>query len=148
MSDEQFMQHALMLAKKAALENEVPVGAVIVKDGVIIAEGWNQPIQSNDPTSHAEILCLRRAAEKLNNYRLNNTTLYVTLEPCVMCVGAMIHARIERLIFGAFDLKAGAVNSVFQLLDDPHLNHAVKWTGGVLSLECSTILKTFFKSRR
>jgi len=147
-NDEQFMQHALALAKKAELEGEVPVGAVIVKDNAIIAEGWNQPIQLNDPTSHAEIMCLRYAAKKLNNYRLNNTTLYVTLEPCAMCVGAMIHARIERLVFGAFDPKAGAVKSVFQLLDDPRFNHVVKWTSGVLSGECAAILKAFFKARR
>src|SRR3990167_3892678 len=147
-TDEPFMQHALMLAKKAEFEGVVPVGAVIVKNNTIIAEGWNQPIQLNDPTSHAEIICLRNAAKKLNNYRLSNTTLYVTLEPCVMCVGAMIHARIERLVFGAFDPKAGAIKSVFQLLDDQRFNHIIKWTGNILSAECAVVLKAFFKSRR
>ncbi|MCX7124603.1 MAG: tRNA adenosine(34) deaminase TadA [Gammaproteobacteria bacterium] len=147
-NDQRWMQHALLLAKKAIAENEVPVGAVITCDNELVSEGWNQPIQLNDPTAHAEIMALRNAAKKLNNYRLNNTTLYVTLEPCTMCVGAMIHARIDRLVFGAFDPKAGAVKSVFQLLDTPNFNHKIKLTGGVLSDESAFLLKAFFKLRR
>ncbi|MCX7120583.1 MAG: tRNA adenosine(34) deaminase TadA [Gammaproteobacteria bacterium] len=146
--DEAFIQHALTLAKRAETEGEVPVGAVIVKDNEIIAEGWNQPIQLSDPTSHAEIMALRQAGKKLNNYRVTNATLYVTLEPCVMCVGAMIHARIERLVFGATDPKAGAVKSVFQLLDSPNFNHVINWSDDVLAHDCAAILKSFFKSRR
>ena len=148
MNDQHFIQHALTLAQKAESQGEVPVGAVMVKDNKIIAEGWNQPIQSHDPTAHAEMIALRNAAKQVNNYRLNKTTLYVTLEPCVMCLGAIVHARVERLVFGAFDLKAGAVKSVFQLLDDSRFNHAVAWTGGVLADECGAILKAFFKARR
>ncbi len=147
-NDNQFIQQALLLAKKAESEGEVPVGCVIVRDEKIIAEGWNQPIQLHDPSAHAEMIALRNAAKNIGNYRLKNTTLYVTLEPCAMCVGAMIHARIERLVFGAFDPKAGAVKSVFQLLDDPRHNHAVQWQGGVLADNCSAILKAFFQKRR
>jgi len=146
--DEQFIKRALALAKYAEKNGEVPVGAVIVKDQRIIAEGCNQPIQSHDPTAHAEIIALRAASETVNNYRLNNTTLYVTLEPCTMCVGAILHARIERLVFGAWDKKAGAVHSVFQLLDDPRHNHTMTWRGGVLADECSALLTDFFASRR
>lgn len=142
------MQHALMLAKRAEKIGEVPVGAIIVHDNKIIAEGFNQPIQNHDPSAHAEVIALRNAAQHIKNYRLNNTTLYVTLEPCAMCVGAMIHARIERLVFGAFDLKTGAVESAFQLLDDPRHNHLIKWTGSVLEDECAEVLKAFFQARR
>src|SRR3989338_10397840 len=129
--DQKFMYHALQLAKKAEQMGEVPVGAIIVCDNTMIAEGFNQPIQNHDPSAHAEMMALRNAAQTIKNYRLKNTTLYVTLEPCVMCVGAMIHARIERLVFGAFDLKTGAVKSVFKLLDDLRHNHRIVWEGGV-----------------
>lgn len=142
------MQHALSLAKKAEAEGEVPVGAVLVCDNQIIAEGWNQPIQRHDPSAHAEILALRNASNNNFNYRLNHTTLYVTLEPCAMCVGAMIHARVERLVFGAWDQKAGAVHSVFQLIDDARHNHAIEWRGGMLADECGAMLKNFFKQKR
>ena len=130
-SDEDFMQHAIHLAHKAEAMGEVPVGAVLVKDGEIIAEGWNQPIASHDPTAHAEISALRKGADKLKNYRLIDTTLYVTLEPCVMCAGAMIHARIKRLVYGARDPKTGAAGSVFDTILDSRHNHQVDVTGGM-----------------
>lgn len=142
-----WMQKAIELAKKAADHDEVPVGAVLVLDDEIIGEGWNQPISIQDPTAHAEIMALRKGATKLNNYRLLNSTLYVTLEPCVMCVGAMLHARIKRLVFGASDPKTGAVASVFQLLDQKH-NHQIQYEGGVLAKECGDLLKDFFKNKR
>lgn len=148
MKDLHYLQHALTLAKKAESEGEVPVGAVIVHENEIIAEGWNQPIQLHDPSAHAEMMALRNASRKLQNYRLKNATLYVTLEPCLMCVGAMIHARIDRLVFGAWDAKAGAVHSVFSLVDDVRHNHAITWQGGVLEPDCSAILRQFFKHRR
>lgn len=147
-NDNTFMQHAIMLAKQAENEGEVPVGAVIVLDNKIIAAGFNQPIQNYDPTAHAEIIALRHAAKNIENYRVKNATLYVTLEPCAMCVGAMIHARIERLVFGAYDPKVGAVKSAFQLLNDPRHNHQIEWSGGILENECSSVLKAFFKQRR
>ncbi len=146
--DQKIMQHALLLAKRAESEGEIPVGAVIVRNDDIIAEGWNQPIQLHDPSAHAEMIAIRNAAKKLGNYRLNQCTLYVTLEPCSMCVGAMIHARIERLVFGAFDPKTGAVKSVFRTLDDPRHNHSIVWEGGVLPDESSALLKAFFQARR
>ena len=146
--DTTWMQHALTLAQQAADAGEVPVGAVVVKDGVLVGEGYNQPIGSHDPTAHAEIVALRQAAIQLHNYRLTGTTMYVTLEPCVMCVGAMIHARIERLVFGAYDAKTGAVGSVFELLQAPQHNHRVSITGGVLEEACGQILKEFFRARR
>ena len=142
------MAQALALAKEAAQKQEVPVGAVLVRDRQIIGRGLNQPISSQDPTAHAEIIALRAGAKHLGNYRLPGTTLYVTLEPCAMCVGAMIHARIQRLVFGANDPRAGAVCSVFQLLDEKRLNHRVKWEGGILARECGQILKQFFEDRR
>lgn len=148
MTDTEFMNQALSLAKKADSENEVPVGAVIVFDNKIVAQGWNQPIQTHDPSAHAEMIALRNAAKNIENYRLKDATLYVTLEPCAMCVGAMIHARVKRLVFGAWDKKTGAVNSVFQLLDDPRHNHAIEWRGGLLETECAAILKAFFLKRR
>ncbi|EKD77960.1 MAG: tRNA-specific adenosine deaminase [uncultured bacterium] len=148
MSDIEFMQHALTLAQRAESEGEVPVGAVIAYENKIIAQGWNQPVQSHDPSAHAEMIVLRKASTVLQNYRLKNTTLYVTLEPCSMCVGAMIHARIERLVFGAYDPKTGAVKSVFQLLNDPRHNHIIFWEGGVCVDECAAILKRFFKHKR
>ena len=146
--NEHWLSYALRLAHDAEQNNEVPVGAVLVKDDEVIAAGWNQPISANDPTAHAEIMALRNGAQQLDNYRLINTTLYVTLEPCAMCVGAMIQARIKRLVFGAYDVRAGAVASVFQLLDEQRLNHSIAWQGGVMADECAAILKSFFQQRR
>lgn len=142
------MQHALRLAQRAAAEGEVPVGAVVVRDGVILGEGWNQPVQRHDPSAHAEIIALRAAATAAGNYRLNGCTLYVTLEPCIMCAGAMTHARIQRLVFGAPDPKAGAVNAVYDVISQPRLNHRVDWTGGVLEADCARLLREFFRERR
>lgn len=142
------MQHALSLARKAADVDEVPVGAVIVKDDQLIAEGWNHPIQLHDPSAHAEMIALRRAGEALNNYRLLDTTLYVTLEPCVMCVGAMIHARVGRVVFGAWDPKTGAAGSMFNLLQSEKHNHKIEVTGGVLEAQCRDVLQEFFKRKR
>lgn len=143
------MQYAIALATQAEIMGEVPVGAVIVNNNEIIAEAYNQPIQNNDPTAHAEIVALRSAAEKIQNYRIvGDNTLYVTLEPCVMCAGAIIHARIKRVVFGAFDPKAGAAGSVFSVLGTEQLNHKVEVQGGVLESECSGLLKSFFKARR
>lgn len=147
-NDEYYMRQALSLAKQAEKEGEVPVGALIVHNSEIIAQGYNQPIQLHDPSAHAEMIAIRNAAKKLGNYRLNQCTLYVTLEPCSMCVGAMIHARIARLVFGAFDPKTGAVKSVFRTLDDPRHNHSISWEGGVLADESSALLKAFFQARR
>lgn len=143
-----WMQHALELAQQAEAAGEVPVGAVIVKDAQVIAEGWNQPIGSHDPSAHAEMVALRRAAHTLNNYRLLDTTLYVTLEPCVMCAGAMIHARIKRVVFGAHDPKTGAAGSVFDILNSDKHNHKVELHGGVMADECSALLSNFFKEKR
>ena len=147
-SDDYWLSHALKLARYAAQQHEVPVGAVLVKDDKRIAEGWNQPIAATDPTAHAEITVLRAGAQQLDNYRLVDTALYVTLEPCAMCLGAMIQARIKRLVFGAYDARAGAVTSVFQLLDEKRLNHRIAWQGGVMAGECAEILKAFFQRRR
>lgn len=147
-TDEHFMQHALKLAEYAEHNGEVPVGAVLVKDNIIIAEGWNQPISTHDPSAHAEMIALRKAGYTLSNYRLPDTTLYVTLEPCVMCVGAMIHARIKRLVYAASEPRTGAVTSVFELLDDDLHNHNIEVTSGVLADESSELLKSFFKHRR
>ncbi|CAK0749067.1 tRNA adenosine(34) deaminase [Gammaproteobacteria bacterium] len=143
-----WMRCALKLAHRAAEQGEVPVGAVIVQKGEIIGEGWNQPIALHDPTAHAEIQALRAAASFQKNYRLPNATLYCTLEPCVMCAGAMMHARIERLIFGAYDIRYGAAVSQFGLLNTPTLNHHVAWEAGVLQEECTSLLQTFFRARR
>lgn len=148
MTDEAWMWHALRLAQRAEQQGEVPVGAVLVQNGQCIAEGWNQPIQANDPTAHAEIVALRKAGQALQNYRLLDTTLYVTLEPCVMCMGAIAHARAGRLVFGAYDPKRGAVCHALQLSDAPFLNHKVAWTGGVLEANCAEILIDFFRARR
>lgn len=147
-TDEYWMAYALSLAEKAASENEVPVGAILVLDNKIIAEAWNQPIYASDPTAHAEVLALRRGAEHLHNYRLINTTMYVTLEPCAMCAGAMIHARIQRLVFGAPDPRTGAAGSVLNLLQDPRLNHQVTCDGHILAKACGEVLRRFFKERR
>lgn len=146
--DQQWMRYAIRLAQRAENQGEVPVGSVIVKDGQCIAEGWNQPIQNQDPTAHAEMLAIRLAGKVLQNYRLNNSTLYVTLEPCVMCMGGISHARIKRLVFGAFDPKRGAVCHALNLSDASFLNHKVEWQGGVLEHECSDLLTNFFKAKR
>lgn len=143
-----FMQRSLDLAKKAESLGEVPVGAIAVIENEIIGEGFNRSIGSNDPTAHAEIIALRLAAEKINNYRLLGVTLYVTLEPCIMCVGAMLHSRIKRLVFGAHDPKTGAVESVFKIFDEERLNHKIDVKSGVLSLDCGRILTDFFRSKR
>ena len=148
MLDESFMQQAFQLAKIAEAHNEVPIGAVLVKNNKIIGEGFNKLINLNDPTAHAEIVTIRNTAKQISNYRLIDTALYVTLEPCAMCIGAMIQARIKHLVFGAFDPRAGAVKSVFQLLAEPRLNHHIDWTGGVMAKRCGSLLKTFFQSRR
>jgi tRNA(adenine34) deaminase len=147
-TDEAWMRYAIRLAQRAEALGEVPVGAVIVKDKQCIAEGWNNSIASHDPTAHAEIVALRQAGRATENYRLIGATLYVTLEPCVMCMGAISHARIKRLVFGAFDPKRGAVCHALQLTDAPFLNHRVEWAGGVLEEECSMLLKDFFRARR
>lgn len=145
---EKWLQHALKLADRAAEMGEVPVGAVAIWRGEIVGEGWNQPIFQQDATAHAEILALRAAGKTLKNYRLPEVDLYVTLEPCAMCAGAMVHARIKHLIFGAFDLKTGAAGSVFDVLIDPRHNHRLSVTGGVLADICGQRLSDFFKSRR
>lgn len=142
------MHHCIELAKKAEALGEVPVGAVVVKDDELISEGWNQPIINHDPTAHAEIMALRNAAQTLQNYRIPNTTLYVTLEPCAMCAGAIIHARVERIVFGAYDPKGGAAGSVFEIIGTNKLNHKIEFSGGVLEQECAELLKSFFKKRR
>lgn len=142
------MAAALALAEQAAEQGEVPVGAVIVRDGVVIGRGHNHPIASHDPTSHAEINALRDAAQKLSNYRLNDCDIYVTLEPCVMCVGALLHARVRRLVFGAYDEKAGAAGSVLDLSAERKLNHRLEVTGGLMRRECESLLHEFFDARR
>jgi len=146
--DEIWMRHALVLAERAEQQGEVPVGAVLVLDGQVIGEGWNQSVGRHDPTAHAEILALREGGARLGNYRLVDSTLYVTLEPCVMCAGALIHSRIGRLVYGAADPKTGAAGSVFSLLDDPRHNHLVQVSGGILAGECSEQLSAFFRRRR
>jgi tRNA(adenine34) deaminase len=145
--DERWMRRALELARQAVWAGEVPVGAVVVRDGVEVAGGANAPIASNDPTAHAEIVAMRQAAAALGNYRLAGTTLYVTLEPCAMCVGALVQARVERVVFGAPDPKAGALGSVFDL-NTGALNHRFAATSGVLAAECAGLLQTFFRARR
>lgn len=145
---ERFMAEALRLAREGAAMDEVPVGAVVVKDGEIIGRGFNAPITRQDPTAHAEILALRDAAQHLGNYRLPGCELYVTLEPCVMCAGAIIHARIARVIFGAHDPKTGACGSVVNLFDDARLNYHAQVTEGVLAAECGALLTHFFAARR
>lgn len=147
-ADQQWMERALALAVLAESEGEVPVGAVVVGDGRILGEGWNAPIASVDPTAHAEICALRAAARQAQNYRLCGATLYVTLEPCAMCIGAMIHARVARLVFGATEPRAGAVISQLSLLNESHFNHQVAWTGGVLAERSSKLLREFFRARR
>ncbi len=148
MNDTQWMRYALNRALQAAHVGEVPVGAVLVKDGELVAEGFNEPIAANDPTAHAEIITLRRGAEQLHNYRLTGTTLYVTIEPCLMCVGAMVHARIGRLVYGTPEPKAGAIESAIKALDHPNLNHRFEVTGGLLAEECREVMQAFFRERR
>jgi len=146
--DFKFMQLALNLAKKAELEDEVPVGAVIVKNGEVIGQGMNTSISDHDPTSHAEINAIREAAKKIKNYRLKDCSIYVTLEPCAMCVGAIQHARIEKVIYGASDPKTGACGGVINLIGIKEINHHAEAVGGILEKECSQILKDFFLSKR
>ena len=147
-TDTDYMQMALDLARHAALSGEVPVGAIVVKDGVVIGRGANAPINLQDPTAHAEIIAMREAAQYLGNYRLVDCTLYVTLEPCVMCSGAMQHARIAKLVYGASDPKTGACGSVLNLMNEPKLNHHCDVVGGILAEECGALLSAFFKQRR
>ncbi|MCK5717732.1 MAG: tRNA adenosine(34) deaminase TadA [Thiomargarita sp.] len=147
-TDQKWMRHALHLAERAANLGEVPVGALIILGNTCISEGWNQPISTHDPTAHAEIIALRNAARHLNNYRLLNTTLYVTLEPCTMCAGAILNARVQRVVFGAYDHKAGAAGSRFDILRDSRHNHEIDCISGVLAQECETCLTHFFKEKR
>jgi len=142
------MRYAFRLAQRAEQQGEVPVGAIVVKDDQCIAEGWNASIAMHDPTAHAEMVALRNAGLALENYRLCEATIYVTLEPCVMCMGAISHARIKRLVFGAFDPKRGAVCNALSLTDASFLNHRISWDGGVLEIECSELLRDFFRARR
>jgi tRNA(adenine34) deaminase len=148
MDDADFMMEALALAREARSRGEVPVGAVVVKDGAIVGHGGNAPITASDPTAHAEIAALREAGRALGNYRLPGCTLYVTIEPCAMCAGAILHARIRRLVFGARDPKTGACGSVVDLFAVPSLNHHATATGGVLADECGRLLSDFFGARR
>lgn len=147
-SDHKWMERALELARQAEAAGEVPVGAVIVKDDEIIAEGWNQPISSNDATSHAEIMAMREAGEKLANYRLLDTTVYVTLEPCSMCVGAMIHARVSKVIYAASEPRTGALGGAFNLLEANQHNHIFEVESGLMAEESRALLQNFFQSRR
>lgn len=146
--DVAFMREALAMAARAGTMGEVPVGAIVVKDGDIVGRGWNQPISAHDPTGHAEIRALRDAATHLGNYRLPGCALYVTLEPCTMCAGAIMHARVSRLVFGAADAKTGACGSILDLFAEPRLNHHCKVTSGLLATECGGLLSDFFISRR
>jgi tRNA(adenine34) deaminase len=146
--DRQFMQQAIEQAKLAALAGEVPVGAVVVRDGKVISHAFNKPISNHDPSAHAEMLALRAAAQSEENYRLPGCTLYVTLEPCAMCSGAILHARIERVVFGAVDPKTGAAGSVLDVFSSKQINHQTTVEGGVMSEECGQLLRNFFKERR
>ena len=146
--DEEWMQYALQLSKKSEQRDEVPVGAIIVYKNKIIGEGWNQPISSNNPTAHAEIMALQDAGEKIGNYRLLDSTMYVTLEPCVMCAGAMVHARIAKLVYAVDDQKTGACGSVFNMIQAEELNHNTEIKKGVLEKECQALIKNFFKEKR
>jgi len=148
LSDTEFMRQALVLARKAADRGEVPVGAVLVRGTEVIGEGANCPIHSHDPTAHAEIVALRDAAKRAGDYRLNDSTLYVTLEPCIMCASALVHARVSRVVFGAWDPKAGGAGSIADIFAIPSLNHRVDVFGGVLAEECGELLSAFFRARR
>jgi len=147
-ADIQFMQEALVEARGAAATGEVPIGAVLVHDGIILSRSGNRTIRDCDPTAHAEIVVLREASRRLANYRLADTTLYVTIEPCSMCAGAIIQARVPRLVYGADDPKGGAVRSCFEILSHPRLNHQVEITGGVLAADCASLVQSFFAERR
>ena len=146
--DRQFMQQAIEQAKLAAIAGEVPVGAILVRDGQVIARAFNKPISNHDPSAHAEMLALREAALSEENYRLPGTTLYVTLEPCAMCSGAMLHARIDRVVYGAPDPKTGAAGSVLDIFSSKQINHQTAIEGGMMSEECGKLLRDFFKERR
>lgn len=146
--DLHWMQYALQLADKAEQSGEIPVGAVLVKDGVVLGEGWNQSIQLNDPSAHAEMIAIRQAAEKVGNYRLIDCTLYVTLEPCAMCAGLLVHSRVKRLVFGAKDAKTGAAGSVLDIVRHPVLNHQLDVLDGPLAQQCADKLSEFFRRRR
>lgn len=146
--DEFWMRHALKLARIAQEQGEVPVGAVLIRGDQIIGEGWNRPIDQHDPTAHAELMALRQGGKVLKNYRLLATTLYVTLEPCVMCAGAMVHSRITRLVYGASDAKTGAAGSLIDVLRHPGMNHQIEVCAGVLADECAAMLSDFFRLRR
>lgn len=147
-NDRNWMQYAILLAKNAAQMNEIPVGAVLLKNNQIIGEGFNQPINYSDPCAHAEIIALRNGARALCNYRLLDTTLYVTLEPCLMCVGALVHARVARVVFGAHDKRSGAIESMLDINSLSGLNHKISYQGGLLSDDCSKLLSDFFSERR
>jgi tRNA(adenine34) deaminase len=146
--DEQFMRRAIELARQAEAAGEVPVGALIMRNGEVIAEGFNRPITTHDPTAHAEMIALRAAAARSDSYRLLGTTLYVTLEPCAMCAGAMVHARVQRLVYAASDPRAGAAGSIFNVVQNPALNHRLEVETGVLGEECGAMLRSFFVARR
>ncbi len=146
--DEQWMRHAMQLAAQAEQQGEVPVGAVLVREGEVIGEGFNQPISSCDPTAHAEVVALRAAAKRMNNYRLPNTTLYVTVEPCSMCAGSLMHARVGRLVYGAQEPRAGVVESQMALLSQEFFNHRIDVKGGVLAEECGRLMGDFFARKR
>ncbi|OUD15637.1 tRNA adenosine(34) deaminase TadA [Thioflexithrix psekupsensis] len=146
--DEWWMQRALVWADYAAQQGEIPVGAILVHNGQELAQGWNQTVIQCDPSAHAEIVAVRQAAKQLNNYRLLDTTLYVTLEPCVMCAGALVHARVKRVVFGAYDPKTGATGSRFDVLRDLRHNHHIDCLGGVLAESCGARLKDFFRHKR
>ena len=148
LDDQYWMNRAIELAKKAAEQGEVPIGAVLVKDGELVGSGWNQPISGCDPSAHAEIMALRNAASNVQNYRLPGTTLYVTIEPCAMCAGAMLHARISKLVFGAPEPRNGAVVSQLNILDNPRLTHQIEWQAGVLEQTCKEQMQSFFRARR
>lgn len=146
--DAHWMQYALTLAEKAQQIGEIPVGAVLVKDNTLVGEGWNQSIAHNDPSAHAEMMAIRAAGQALNNYRLIDTTLYVTLEPCPMCAGLLVHSRIKRLVFGASDSKTGSAGSIMDLTNHPDLNHQIEVTGGILKDQCAEKISRFFRDRR
>ncbi|MDX3774380.1 tRNA adenosine(34) deaminase TadA [Chromatiaceae bacterium AAb-1] len=148
MTDQHWMQHAIQLAMKAEEQGEVPVGAVVVKDNQVLGEGWNQMISSHDPSAHAEMLAIRQAAAVTGNYRLADCTLYVTLEPCCMCAGAIVHSRIKRLVYGAGDYKTGAAGSIMNIVQHQRLNHQADITAGVLAEQCAEMLSAFFQRRR
>jgi tRNA(adenine34) deaminase len=147
-TDELFMEEALRAAHRALEAGEVPIGAAVIRDGRVVGRGWNRNIADSDPTAHAEIIALREAGKAVGNHRLGDCELFATIEPCAMCAGALVHARIKRLVYGADDPKAGAVHSVIQVLNHPALNHHMEVRGGVLAGRCAELLQTFFKSRR